>query len=97
VIHRHRVEIQVRERFAEIPGRDARHAERRQRLHFVEAQRLEFGEGDRIDVRVVRPGAVPRHQQCDALVQVVHDVGCQSKNMRETRASIRAPADAHRD
>ncbi len=86
VIHRHRVEIQVGERFAEIPGRDARHAERGQRLHFVEAQRLELGERDRIDVRVVRPGAVPRHEQRDALVQVVHDGGMPLEEHARDRA-----------
>ena len=61
------------ERLAEIPGRCAGHAERGQRLDFVEAQRLELAEGDRIDVRVVRSGAVPRHEQRHALVQIVHD------------------------
>ena len=72
VVGRDRIQVQVREIVAEVPGPNARHAERGQRLHLVEAELQTLGVRDRIDVLVDRTGAVPRHQQRHALVQVVN-------------------------
>ena len=71
VIGRDCIQVQVRKVVAEIPGPHARHAERRQRLHFMEAQLEAFGVGEWIDMLVDGAGAIPGHQQRHTLVQVV--------------------------
>ena len=71
VVGRDRIEVQVREVVAEIPGPHPGHAKRGQRLHLMEAELEPLGVGERIDVLVDRAGAVPGDKQRDALVQVV--------------------------
>ena len=72
VVHGQRVQIELGEGLAEIPGPHPGHAEAGHGLHFVKAQFQHFVEGDRIDVGVVRAGAVPGHEQRDALMQVMN-------------------------
>ena len=72
VVGRDGVEVVEPPRLAEAPGPDARHAERRQALDLVERGLEPLGDRDRIEVHVVRAGAVPRVEQRDRLVEVVH-------------------------
>ncbi len=44
-------------------------------LHFVKTHFQEFAVGNRIDVGVVRAGAVPGHQERRTFVQIVHHRG----------------------
>jgi hypothetical protein len=71
VIGRDGIEIEMSEVVAEVPGPHARHAESGERLHLVEAQLQTLVVGERVDVLVDRPGAVPGHEQRHALVHVV--------------------------
>jgi hypothetical protein len=57
---------------AEAPRPNARHAESRHRAHFVKRHLEELAEQNRIEVSVPWTGAVPRLQQRDRFVQIVH-------------------------
>src|SRR6266513_207195 len=71
VVGRDRIQVQMREVIAEVPGPYTRHPERGQCLNFMEAQLEAFSVSERIDIVVDRPGAIPGHQQRHALVQIV--------------------------
>src|SRR6266480_3295306 len=71
VVGRDRIQVQMREVIAEVPGPYTRHPECGQCLNFMEAQLEAFGVSERIDILVDRPGAIPGHQQRHALVQIV--------------------------
>ena len=73
VVHGDRIEVVVAERLAEVPGPHPGHAEGGHGAHLVEAHLEELAVRDRIDVRVVGPGAVPGHQERHRLMQVVDD------------------------
>ena len=88
---------------AEVPGPHSGHPHRRQRRDLVQAHLHELAGDDRIEVRVVRAGAVPGLQQGYRLVQVVHhgrvvveEHGVHGPRHRE-RLLVRVAVDVHVD